>query len=330
MKRPLKTLPVATLALLLTTQGLLGQKLDYYLNLDGILDNREYFMPWGIHQTFFGIRIDPGLILSFDSVHEIGAGLNYMFEFGGKLLGVEPQPDLYYAYHGEHLEFKFGSFRRAEVMDYPLYLFRDSLRYYRPNMTGSSVAYSREWGHVHAWVDWMGREDTVTREAIHAGFDLKLGKGIPFLEFYTTRYHLAKTTVPGDGYRIHDDGSLLAMAGADLGGHTVLDELILSTGLAASYLRDRPADFRWFTGWLTRLHARYRFAGILGSYYLGDENPLTLGDPLYDAGNYARFDLYVDPFRKNPRISSKISWNLHLIPGEGLYHSQQFLLYIRL
>ena len=325
-----KHLLLPALLLCLAQAQLRAQRPDFYLNLDGIMDNREYFMPYGIHQTYFGIRINPGVSFAFDSIHEIGAGINYMYEFGGAFMGVKPQLDLYYAYHGEQVEFKLGSFRRSEVMEYPRYLLRDSLTYYRPNMEGASVAYSWEWGHVHAWVDWMGREDTVTREAIFAGIDARLGRGIPYLEFYTTRYHLAKTTVPGDGFRIHDDGSLLLMAGADLDERLFLDELDLSTGLAASHVQERPEDNQWFTGWLSRFHARYRFTGIRANYYIGDSSPLTWGDPLYDAKNYARFDFYVDPFRKNSRISSKISWNLHLIPGEGLYHSQQFLLSVRL
>ena len=53
------------------------------------------------------------------------------------------------------------------------------------------------------------------------------------------------------------------------------------------------------------------------------------GDPLYRSGNYGRIDLFIDPF-KNPRISSKIAWNIHMISGEGVQHSQQILISVML
>ena len=115
----------------------LSQTPGFYLGFDGILDNREYFTPYGIHQTIFGARINPGVAFSWDTVHQVRVGLNYMYEFGGELLGVKPQIDLYYSYNAGHIRFLFGSFLRRELLDEPLMLMTDSHDYYRPNLEGS-------------------------------------------------------------------------------------------------------------------------------------------------------------------------------------------------
>ena len=307
----------------------MAQSPKFYLGFDQIFDNREYFTPYGYHQTIFGARINPGLSFGFDSLHSVNVGINYMYEFGGEFLGVKPQLDLYYSYQTDQLQLRFGSFPKKDVMDYPLILIADSLNYYRPNMEGASVNYAWAWGNVHGWVDWMGRETPDTREAILGGFDASFRAGIFYLSTMATRYHLAKTTDPADDNTLRDDGSLVAMVGANLSSKLVLDKLDISTGWVSSYLYDRPADFVWTGGWLSRLDARYGIFGIKGTYYYGDAPPLAYGDALYQSGNYGRIDLFVDPF-KNPRISSKIGWNLHLIPGDGLYHSQQILITILL
>ncbi len=305
----------------------------FYLGFEQILDNREYFTDYGVHQTIFGARINPGVAFLFDSVHAVHVGINYMYEYGGTFRGVKPQIDLYYSYSGDHLQVKFGSFPRREVMEYPLLLLTDSIQYYRPNVEGASIGYTWNWGPVlglvHGWVDWMGREDMDTREAIHAGFDATLRWKMFYVTSITTRYHLARTTDPADMNQIRDDGSILGLAGIDLSKILFFDRFDLSSGMATTYRRQRPSSNEWFKGWYSKLDMRYRFMGFKGTYYFGDGSPLALGDPLYAYGNYGRIDLYVDPF-KNPRISSKFAWCFHILPWEGLFHSQQVLVQVNL
>lgn len=327
LRCPVKRSCFHIILFLLVTGPVVAQKPAFYLEFDQILDNREYFTSHGTHQTIFGARINPGISFGFDSVHKVNAGINYMYEYGGELFGVNPQIDLYYCYSSAQLDMKFGSFPRTEVLDYPLFLLTDTLSYYRPNMEGAAVGFSWQWGSIQGWVDWTGREDRDTRESILAGIDATFRAGIIYLKTITTRYHLARTTDPADGNLIRDDGSVVLMAGADLSDLAFPDHLDVSAGWASTYLHDRPADFEWYGGWFSELVARYRIFGLRGSYYLGDPSPLAFGDPLYASGNYGRIDLYVDPF-KNPRITSKIGWNLHIIPGDGLYHSQHILISI--
>jgi hypothetical protein len=315
--------------LLVCTVAVFAQSPRFYLGFDQILDNREYFTDYGYPQTIFGARINLGASVTFDSTHSIHAGINYMYEYGSEFLGVKPQIDLYYSFRANGLDLFVGSFPRRERMDYPLMLLTDSLDYFRPNMEGASVRYSWDWGTVHGWVDWTGRETQEIRESILAGFDASARMGVFYLTAMATRYHLAHTTTSDGINQIRDDGSIVVMAGVDLSDRVFFDRLNVSTGVASTYLYDRPADFVWNQGWLSRLDMKYKIFGIIGSWYLGDPSPLLYGDRLYSHGDYGRLDFYVSPFR-NPRISSKIGWNLHFLPGEGVYHSQQFLISIRL
>jgi hypothetical protein len=317
------------LELLLISCLCTAQSPAFYLGFDQILDNREYFTEYGVHQTIFGVRIDPGVSFGFDSVHSVKVGINYMYEFGGTLFGVTPQLDLYYSYQTEQLQLRFGSFPRREVVDYPLFLMTDSLGYYRPNLEGASVRYAWGWGMVHGWVDWTGRASPDTRESILAGIDASFHLGVFYLAPMATRYHLARTTAPGDNNQIRDDGSIMVLAGIDLSDRLFFERLDFASGLATTYKRDRPSFYQWFNGWYSRLDIKYWIFGMKGTYYFGDTSPLAYGDPLYGSGNYGRIDLFVDPFR-NPRISAKFAWNFHILPWDGLYHSQQVLIHVTL
>ncbi len=311
---------------------LLAQSPRFYLGFDQILDNREYFTPYGYHQTIFGARINPGVAFHLDTLHQLRAGINYMFEYGGDLLAVRPQPELYYHYRGERLHLRTGAFPREELTEYPLVLLTDTLRYYRPHMEGGSVRYRWKSGWVHGWVDWTGREDTVRRESILAGIDARIRYRFVYLEAFLTRYHRARTTSPSDENRLRDDGSVMVLAGADLSGLSGLRsfrEVSLSTGYLGTYEWERPEPNRWFRGWYSKAELRAGVFGFSGVYYRGDPPPLRYGDPLFRSGNYGRLDLFADPFT-DPRIRSRIGWSFHLIPGEGLYHSMQLLISVRI
>lgn len=307
----------------------IAQTPGFYLGFDEILDNREYSTPYVHHQTIFGARINPGLSMGFDSLHTVRFGINYMYEFGGELLGVIPQLDIYYKFQSENVQLHFGSFPRKDLMDYPLILLTDTLNYYRPNMEGASIYYGWEWGHVHGWVDWIGRISPENRESILAGLDASVYKGSYYLTTLVTQSHLSRLAVYDPTNHLQDDGSVVVIAGADLSDKVMLDELDLSTGWVTTYRRVRPSDPSWTAGWLTQLDVRYGIFGLKGTCYLGDGPHLVYGDPLYRSGNYGRIDLFVDPF-KNPHISSKFGWNFHLISGYGLRHSQQILISIML
>ena len=307
----------------------MAQSPRFYLGFEEILDNREYATPYVKPQTIFGARINPGLSLGFDSIHFVKFGFNYMYEFGGELLGVMPQVDLYYSLQAEHFNLRFGSFPRKDIIDYPLLILTDTLNYYRPNMEGASVFYGWEWGSVHAWIDWTGRITSENRESLLVGFDATLHAGDCYMTTIITQYHLSRLAVYDAENRLLDNGVILGIIGADLSANVVLDKLDISTGWVSTFVRSRPAEGYWTRGWLTQLDARYKIFCLKGTYYYGDGTHLVYGDPLYRSGNYGRIDLFISPF-KNPRISSMIGWNFHLISRYGIRISQQILISIML
>jgi len=252
-----------------------------------------------------------------------------MYEFGGEFLGVKPQLDLYYRFKSEQVNFLIGSFPRKDVLEYPLMVLTDTLNYYRPNMEGASVSFAWDWGNVHAWIDWTGRITTETREGYMIGFDATLRAGIFYLTALTTTHHLARISVWDPSNTLWDDGSVLGIIGADLSEKLVLDELNISTSRVSTYARVRGSEAVWSKGWLSQLDARYGIFGIKGTCYLGEGPHLYYGDWLYRSGNYGRIDLFIDPFN-NPRISSKMGLNFHMISGEGVQWSQQVLISVML
>lgn len=306
-----------------------AQLADFYIGFDGIMDNREITTPYVKSQTIFGARINPGVSFGFDSLHSVKLGINYMYEFGGELLGVTPQLDLYYNFKSDQINFLIGSFPRKEVLDYPLLVLTDTLNYYSPNIEGASVSYTWAWGEVHAWIDWTGRITTETREGYMAGFDATFRAGMFYLTALTTGNHLARIAVWDPDNTLWDDGSILGIIGVDLAEKLVLDELNLSTAWVSTYGHLRGSDAVWTKGWLSQVDARYRIFGIKGTYYLGEGPHLLYGDWLYRSGNYGRVDLFISPFN-NPRISSKIGLSMHMISDLGLQWSQQVLISVML
>jgi hypothetical protein len=306
-----------------------AQSPEFYIGFDGILDNRELTTPYVKSQTIFGARINPGVSFGFDSLHSVKLGINYMYEFGGELLGIPPQIDLYYQFKSERFNVLMGSFPRKQVLDYPLLVLTDTLNYYRPNIEGASASFAWAWGDVHAWIDWTGRIAEETREAYMAGFDITMQAGPVYLTVLTTGHHLARLSDWDPENTLWDDGSILGILGADLSEKTVLDKLHISTGWVSTYAHLRGTDVVWTKGWLSQMDVRYGIFGIKGTGYLGEGPHLRNGDWLYRSGNYGRFDVFIEPF-KNSRISSKIGVSMHLISGEGIQWSEQALISVYL
>ncbi len=306
-----------------------AQKPAFYLGFDEIFDNREFNGRYGMPQTIFAERINSGLRFSFDSIHSIRTGINYMYENGHELLAVRPQIDLSYHYSGSRFEAAFGSFSRRQLMDYPLILLSDSLDYYRPNLEGGSLAWNwtvgRIKGRAHYWIDWMGRQTTQVRESILTGLDLKVEAGIIYAKLITVRYHLARTRAEDDQNSVYDEGAFLAMLGLELSKVFGFDELDISSGYMKIYEWPRRTRLNWFQGWYSEIRAGRGIFDFKAAHYLGEGFALRFGHPLYAADHYGRLDFFIDPFRSS-RVRSKIGWSMHLFPGEGVYHSQQLLI----
>lgn len=309
------------------TNYLLSQRPGYKISFDQIFDNREYFSEFGFPQTIFGARLNTSLCFDLDSLQGFDAGFNYMYEFGGSLNALPPQLNLYYHYTSKYLDMAFGSFPRRNRVVYPKCFLNDTLYYYRPNIEGAYIAYLNEWLDVSGFIDWTGRVSEERRESFLIGLNSQFSMNNFIIEPSFIMYHNAKSYNPMDTVHLQDNGIMSVLLGYELENNTPLSFRI-SSGIIASYNRYRPDDFSWGRGIISDIELKYTIFGFKGNYYRGTAILFEYGDPFYRSGNYSRLDFYLDPFR-NTKVSSKVGWSLHYIPGEGIHNSQQVLISVK-
>jgi len=293
-----------------------------------IFDNREYYSAYAFPQTIFGARLDAAAVFALDSMHSFSAGFNYLYENGSSVFYNTPTVNLHYSYTGERLEMAFGAFPRDHRINFPLVFLNDTLNYYRPSVEGALVAYEGRIGSVMGFADWTGRVSETMRERFMVGLAGKIRAGSFFAEPLFLMAHDARSYAPDDSLPIRDNGALMVAVGYALQQDNPDFSLTVSGGFLTAYNRFRPQETEWGRGMLTRFNFRYSVFGLKGVYYFGSPVDLVYGDPFYRSGNYGRLDIYADPFR-HKNITSKIGWNLHLVPGEGIHHSQQILISVK-
>ncbi len=305
-----------------------GQRMEHDISFHQIFDNREYFSEYAFPQTIFGARLDASLVFRIDTMHSFAAGLNYLYEHGSSVFSVPPQVNLYYAYRSDHVEMALGSFPRRNRIDMPLVFLTDTLNYFRPNVEGGYFAHFSNFFEVYGFVDWTGRVTTNTRESFLAGMDASFSFSHFFLNSSMLMYHEARSYQRIHASPIRDNGVMALLAGYSVDNQEELRSLKLSAGYMLSYDRLRPSDLEWGRGWIANVDFRYTIVGFKGVYYVGTPVVFEYGDPFYQSGNYGRLDIFADPFRKK-NIDSKIGWNFHFVPGEGIHHSQQLIMHVR-
>ncbi len=305
-----------------------GQRVGYDISFHQIFDNREYFSEYAFPQTIFGARLDASLVFRIDTTHSFAAGLNYLYEHGSSILSVPPQVTLYYAYRSDQMDMALGSFPRRNRVDMPLVFLTDTLNYFRPNIEGGYLSYVSSFFEVYGFIDWTGRVATNTRESFLAGMDASFRLSHFFLNPSILMYHEARSYQRSDAHPIRDNGVMSMMAGYGVDNNKEPLSVKLSAGYILSYDRLRPAELEWGRGWIAHVDFRYTIFGFKGVYYFGTPVVFEYGDPFYQSGNYGRMDIFADPFRKE-NIDSKIGWNIHFVPGEGVHHSQQLIMRVR-
>lgn len=290
-----------------------------------IFDNREYFSDYAFPQTIFGARLDASLLFRLDSTHGFEAGFNYLFENGGDVFELQPQLTLFYEYSGSQLDLAFGSFPRRERIHMPGSFLHDTLIYYRGNVEGAYGSYNGEAGDVYAFIDWTGRVSEERRETFLAGLEGMLEIGPVFFQPSFLMYHNARSYNSSDSIPLQDNGIFSAIVGFQWDREENSFSGEISSGYLGSYNRFRPAPFSFSSGMISNINMSSGIFGMKGVYYFGGPIDFAYGDPFYRSGNYGRLDIFIDPFRQD-RIESRIGWSFHVLPGEGVHHSQQILI----
>ena len=305
----------------------LAQKNDWYANFYNIMDNREYDKSIGEPLSIMAARLDFAVGMKQDSTSGVYGGLNYMYEYGGTLDSITPALNLYYSLNRANFSFYAGSFAKEKVIDFPLFMFSDSLNYYMPNMGGMAFEFKRQWGKQNIFVDWTGRQSHIKRESFIVGFSGVYKKNTFYLENYGYMYHYALTKGYDPNEHIRDNGTLALFVGADMSQQTGLDILKYDLGVISNYDRSRPSDYAFHNGVMGRLSAYYKRFGMDVTSYWGDALRIPLGDQLYQNGNYTRTNFCVSPI-KGSHIESVFKWSFHFANGI-VSNSQQFFLIAR-
>jgi hypothetical protein len=296
-----------------------------YGNFNNIFDDREYTSNVGLpyNRVILGARLDGGLGLKVDSLSEICAGGNYMFEYGSNPFALTPVPDIYYKFQLPKFRAYFGSFPRYKLLNFPLALLCDSISYYRPNIQGGLLEAKGDWGYENAFCDWTGRQTATVHEAFMAGGSGHLKQGIFYFENYFYMYHFAGLV--NDPTQVADNGGGAVYFGIDLAGKTFLDKCSFDIGGIGSYYRVRPNPYEHKGGIQGRASFFYKYIGVDLYYYRGEDLRLTWGDPFYSCGNYGRIDTYLRLI-ESKHVDTRMGWNFHFVDGKTLDNSIQVLI----
>ena len=306
-----------------------AQNLIWNAGFQGFFDNREYFNDFIEPQTIFGSRLSADAGFEVNENNRFSAGINYLYEFGSKGDLIAPDITLFYNGYKKHFDFFIGAFPRRKLINHPLILLTDTLKYFRPNIEGMFLGIKTGWGYQNIWIDWTSRQTDTRRETFLIGGEGMMRKGMLFYQHNFIMYHFAGPAVAIPDDHIRDNGGLTAVAGADISSILFFDSLTIKSGIAFSYDRIRHEyDFKYPIGTINELLIMYRQFGVHGTYYYGERQVLLYGDGFYKSKNYGRIDLFYKN-RNSALINGKLQFSFHIIPG-NIDYSQSFAIYINM
>lgn len=306
-------------------------------------NNTEFgHSQWEMPQTMAGVHVAPAVGLRWDSTHTVVVGVDLLKEFGSENLVDYSELVAYYRYEKGANRFTMGAFPREDVLDdYPRLFFSDSIRNYRPLMTGFCWEYRRGASYLKAWLDWTSRQTTQRHEAFFMGETFRLDLGPAYLQHYGYMYHFAGVMNPPAFDALHDNGLYLTSIGSDLTSWInlgPLDKLDLNVGWVAG-LEDARGTTKWMAhhGMLAKLELDWWKVGLENSFYLGEGqmafyndhgNLLYWGDRLFRADSYNRTDFKIN-FITSPTVNVRLMYSFHAAEGT-VYHEQALYATVRL
>lgn len=318
---------ISIILFIVTSISTFAQEIDWYADFHSYMDNREYRYQMGSPKSIMAARLDAAVGLKQNAEQALFIGVNYMYEYGGRIDSITPALNLYYEILKDDLSFYVGSFNREKAVNLPLFMFSDSLRYYRPNMSGMAFDFKHKLGNQTIFADWTGRKAHDTREAFIVGTTGTMTKQNYYMENYFYMYHFAHTAEPGSNEHIKDNAIGAIFFGRDLSERSRLDILKYDIGFIGNMYRHRPAEPKLNAGIMGRANLHQGRFGIDVSSYWGKGLQVTLGDELYKNGNYTRIDLCAIPF-VGKNLETVFKWSVHAT-DEFLSSSQQFFLTAR-
>jgi hypothetical protein len=326
-----------------TVSAAQAQEVLWKAGLHNFFNNYEFGLNGPARsQTLAGTHLQPQLGLQWMGVHRIYAGADLMTEWGtGNILDYS-NILAYYEYAGRSFHLWAGLFPRKEALDdYPRMFFNDSIRDYRPTLSGFYWQWSGKPGNSAAiWMDWTGRQSWKRRETFLMGWKGHFREGLFTADHFGYMFHFAN---PGDEaddpYPMHDNGLILTRVGIDLARLTGWERLEAHAGWSMAIERERGGTQGWQCpqGLLVEAAAEWKGLSLENSFYKGKGQELYYeqlgsrlywGDPCYRASTYNRTDFSIHFLRTNA-VDLRFTWTVHILDG-GIYNQQAFYLAVDL
>ena len=277
----------------------------------------------------FGSRIFGFAGFAIDEHQEFGAGVDFIYEFGGKVSSSSFAPIVYYHYRNSIVNLYFGAFPRKYLTDFPQVLESDTIQYYRPNIEGIFVNFSKSWGSHSFWIDWTSRQTDTDPETFKIYGTGKIHTGLFFYRHDLMMVHLAGPAIDIPGDHIRDQGGAYFRVGLNFSTQSFFDSLSISTGYAMSYDQLRQVyGLKFYHGSLSELVIEKWNLGIKNTLYLGEGQAPGVGEAVYQAPFYNRTDIYWRVFQSDA-IDARIEFSIHLIE-DVLDFSQKFTIYAKI
>ncbi|MBQ1611832.1 MAG: hypothetical protein II087_08035 [Muribaculaceae bacterium] len=305
------------IALFVLTAALVSsaQEVEWSVDANVVLNNREGGLDESPNQTFIFTRITPQIGVSLDSArHRVMGGVTWFQPMNDNLGGYKVLPALYYQYKNDRkgLMFKFGVIPNELNNTVPTYLRSDSLNYVQPNIKGAALRIDRLHFWFNSWFDWRQMQTNNRREA----FDVTGEVGW-------------RTMKNGDGFKASGLVSYNHLATRKIKSpdEGVVDNFIFSPQLTYEHLwangrlgvsagvlmtadRDRVADNKWHAqaGFIGKLSGNWKWLSLTENIYAGKRQmPLYekygslvyRGDALYHNKFYSRTDLVATVFKRD-------------------------------
>lgn len=314
-----------------------SQEVEWSVDANVVLNNRESDIPVSLSHTYIFTRITPQIGVSLDSArHRLMGGVTWYQPMVDNLEDYKVVPALYYQYDNpdKGIGFKFGLIPNELGSTVSTFLRSDSLNYVQPNIRGAVVNVQKPHFWFYSWLDWRQMQTNNRREAFdvtgQTGWKTRAGNHQFKVAGVVSYNHMATRKIkdPAEG---------------------VVDNFIFSPQVSYSHLwnngqfevwagmlmsadRDRVAENKWLTqaGFIGRLSGSWKWFTLTENIYAGKEQmPLYekygsyfyRGDPLYHHKFYSRTDLAATVFQRDfMNLEARLSFHA---TGSGTAFWQQ-------
>lgn len=334
-----KRLLMALAAVCCTAMAAVAQSVGWEVSATGFFDNSEGDATYRRADTFCGTYLMPTLTVSEkkNGKHHITAGYDALLEWGEKPTLDADGLVAYYECRTPHLNFILGKYPRRKMLEeQPDYLVCDSIKYFRPMMTGFDFQYVGNSGYLEVFLDWTAKRSKTVREQFMVGFATRFVKNHLQAGMNGYYYHYANERGGSDlGHKPHDNTVLHPYVGLCWQKAGPLDSLDIRTGVFVGADRDRATDNKWHTpvGFLGEATAVWRRLMVQETFYAGGRQQqygnegfgqYYWGDTYLRAPWYSRTDVSYKIF-DDKHVTLKAGAAFHLTE-QGLHFHQMLTL----